>query len=233
MTASIGLSKFAKSANVPIIFITAQSINNDGVRALAAGASDFIEKPFAMDYLIAKIQLLLKEKAIPSSTMVEAGDFRLNSLTNTVKYKDVSVRLTPTEAIILKILFKSPHEIVSKKKFIKFLWENDQFINENILDVNISRLRQKLSQLDDQKHIVTIRGKGYQMDKLKEAIKVSIPYIITYLILILIFAFFVYLYNLKWVLVLAFVQFTWPFGLLLIFVAEYRYFLRQKKATPS
>ena len=148
--------------NVPIIFITAQSINNDGVRALAAGASDFIEKPFAMDYLIAKIQLLLKEKAIPSSTMVEAGDFRLNSLTNTVKYKDVSVRLTPTEAIILKILFKSPHEIVSKKKFIKFLWENDQFINENILEVNISRLRQKLSQLDDRKHIMTIRGKGYQ-----------------------------------------------------------------------
>lgn len=147
--------------NVPIIFITAQSINNDGVRALAAGASDFIEKPFAMDYLIAKIQLLLKEKAIPSSTMV-AGDFRLNSLTNTVKYKDVSVRLTPTEAIILKILFRSPHEVVSKKKFIKFLWENDQFINENILEVNISRLRQKLSQLDDQKHIVTIRGKGYQ-----------------------------------------------------------------------
>src|SRR5699024_5041641 len=63
--------------NAPIIFLTAQSINNDGVRALAAGASDFIEKPFAMDYLIAKIQLLLKEKAIPSSTMVEAGDFRL------------------------------------------------------------------------------------------------------------------------------------------------------------
>lgn len=148
--------------NAPIIFLTAQSINNDGVRALAAGASDFIEKPFAMDYLIAKIQLLLKEKAIPSSTMVEAGDFRLNSLTNTIKYKDVSVRLTPTEAIILKILFKSPYEIASKKKFIKFLWENDQFINENILEVNISRLRQKLSQLDDQKHIVTIRGKGYQ-----------------------------------------------------------------------
>ena len=148
--------------NAPIIFLTAQSINNDGVRALAAGASDFIEKPFAMDYLIAKIQLLLKEKAIPSSTMVEAGDFRLNSLTNTIKYKDVSVRLTPTEAIILKILFKSPYEIVSKKKFVKFLWENDQFINENILEVNISRLRQKLSQLDDQKHIVTIRGKGYQ-----------------------------------------------------------------------
>ena len=143
--------------NAPIIFLTAQSINNDGVRALAAAASDFIEKPFAMDYLIAKIQLLLKEKAIPSSTMVEAGDFRLNSLTNTVKYKDVSVRLTPNEAIILKILFKSPHEFVSKKKFVKFLWENDQFINENILEVNISRLRQKLSRLDDQKHIVTIR----------------------------------------------------------------------------
>src|SRR5699024_5461316 len=147
--------------NVPIIFITAQSINNDGVRALVAGASDFIEKPFAMDYLIAKIQLLLKENPA-SSTSITVDDFQLNSLTNTVKHKDTSIRLTPTEAIILKILFRSPHEVIYKKKFIKFLWENDQFINENILEVNISRLRQKLSQLDDRKHIMTIRGKGYQ-----------------------------------------------------------------------
>lgn len=147
--------------NAPIIFLTAQSINNDGVRALAAGANDFIEKPFAMDYLIAKIQLLLKENPA-SSTSITVDDFQLNSLTNTVKHKDTSIRLTPTEAIILKILFRSPHEVVSKKKFIKFLWENDQFINENILEVNISRLRQKLSQLDDRKHIMTIRGKGYQ-----------------------------------------------------------------------
>ena len=147
--------------NAPIIFLTAQNINNDGVRALAAGANDFIEKPFAMDYLIAKIQLLLKENPA-SSTSITVNDFQLNSLTNTVKHKDTSIRLTPTEAIILKILFRSPHEVVSKKKFIKFLWENDQFINENILEVNISRLRQKLSQLDDRKHIMTIRGKGYQ-----------------------------------------------------------------------
>lgn len=147
--------------NAPIIFLTAQNINNDGVRALAAGANDFIEKPFAMDYLIAKIQLLLKENPA-SSTSITVDDFQLNSLTNTVKHKDTSIRLTPTEAIILKILFRSPHEVVSKKKFIKFLWENDQFINENILEVNISRLRQKLSQLDDRKHIMTIRGKGYQ-----------------------------------------------------------------------
>lgn len=148
--------------NAPIIFLTAQSINNDGVRALAAGANDFIEKPFAMDYLIAKIQLLLKENTASSTTTITVDGFQLNSLTNTVKHKDNSIRLTPTEAIILKILFKNPHEIVPKKKFIKFLWENDQFINENILEVNISRLRQKLSQLDDRKHIMTIRGKGYQ-----------------------------------------------------------------------
>ena len=148
--------------NAPIIFLTAQSVNSDGVRALAAGANDFIEKPFAMDYLIAKIQLLLKENPASTTTTITVDDFQLNSLTNTVKHKDTSIRLTPTEAIILKILFKSPHEIVSKKKFIKFLWDNDQFINENILEVNISRLRQKLSQLDDRKHIMTIRGKGYQ-----------------------------------------------------------------------
>ena len=108
--------------NVPIIFLTAQKTNNDGVRALTAGANDFIEKPFAMDYLIAKIQLLLKENPA-SSTSITVDDFQLNSLTNTVKHKDTSIRLTPTEAIILKILFRSPHEVVSKKKFISFINE--------------------------------------------------------------------------------------------------------------
>lgn len=149
-------------SNVPIIFLTAQSIDNDGVRALAAGANDFIEKPFTMDYLIAKIRLLLKESVNWSPTTITVNNFQFNSLTNILKFKDTLVRLTPTEAIILKILFNNPREIISKKRFIELLWGNDQFINENILEVNISRLRQKLSQLDDQKHIVTIRGKGYQ-----------------------------------------------------------------------
>lgn len=67
------------------------------------------------------------------------------------------------------------------------------------------------------------------MDKLREAIKVSIPYIITYLVLILVFVFFVYLYNLKLALILAFVQFTWPFGVAIVLIAEYRYFYVRKK----
>ena len=67
------------------------------------------------------------------------------------------------------------------------------------------------------------------MDKLIEAVKVSIPYIITYLVLILVFAFFVYLYNLKLALILAFIQFTWPFGVAIVLIAEYRYFYVRKK----
>ena len=67
------------------------------------------------------------------------------------------------------------------------------------------------------------------MDKLIETVKVSIPYIITYLVLILVFAFFVYLYNLKLALILAFIQFTWPFGVAIVLIAEYRYFYVRKK----
>lgn len=157
--------KIRQISNSPIIFLTAQSINGEGVRALNVGANDFIEKPFTMDYLITKIRLLLKESTKDSSVILTVDDFQLNSLTNSLKFKNLTVRLTPTETIILKILFNNPHKIVSKKAFIKFLWENEQFINENILEVNISRLRHKLSQLDDEKHIVTIRGKGYQWIK--------------------------------------------------------------------
>ncbi len=88
------IEQIRQITNAPIIFLTAQSINNDGVRALAAGANDFIEKPFAMDYLIAKIQLLLKENPA-SSTSITVDDFQLNSLTNTVKHKDTSIRFQP------------------------------------------------------------------------------------------------------------------------------------------
>lgn len=157
--------KIRQISNSPIIFLTAQSINDEGVRALNSGANDFIEKPFTMDYLIAKIRLLLKEATKDSSVILTVDEFQLNSLTNNLKFKNSTVRLTPTETIILKILFNNPHKIVSKKKFIRSLWENEQFVNENILEVNISRLRHKLSLLNDQKHIVTVRGKGYQWIK--------------------------------------------------------------------
>lgn len=157
--------KIRQISNSPIIFLTAQSINDEGVRALNSGANDFIEKPFAMDYLIAKIQLLLKETTKNSSVTLTVDEFQLNSLTNNLKFKNSTVRLTPTETVILKILFNNPHKIVSKKEFIRSLWENEQFVNENILEVNISRLRHKLSLLNNQKHIVTVRGKGYQWIK--------------------------------------------------------------------
>lgn len=157
--------KIRQISNSPIIFLTAQSINDEGVRALNSGANDFIEKPFAMDYLIAKIQLLLKETTKNSSVILTVDEFQLNSLTNNLKFKNSTVRLTPTETVILKILFNNPHKIVSKKEFIRSLWENEQFVNENILEVNISRLRHKLSLLNNQKHIVTVRGKGYQWIK--------------------------------------------------------------------
>lgn len=157
--------KIRQISNSPIIFLTAQSINDEGVRALNSGANDFIEKPFAMDYLIAKIQLLLKETTKNSSVILTVNEFQLNSLTNNLKFKNSTVRLTPTETVILKILFNNTHKIVSKKEFIRSLWENEQFVNENILEVNISRLRHKLSLLNNQKHIVTVRGKGYQWIK--------------------------------------------------------------------
>lgn len=153
--------KIREISNSPIIFLTAQNINNEGVRALDLGANDFIEKPFTTDYLIAKIRLLLNSST-DNSTILTVNKFQLNTLTCNIKSDGVSIKLTPTETIILKILFHKPHQIISKNQFIKFLWENEQFINENILEVNISRLRKKLMQLDEGEHIVTIRGKGYQ-----------------------------------------------------------------------
>ncbi|WP_290033300.1 response regulator [Ligilactobacillus cholophilus] len=108
-------------SNIPIIFLTAQNINSEGTRALAVGANDFIEKPFSMDYLIAKINLLVKEKDDLTNSRFVVGDFHLNFLTNTLKLKDNTLHLTTTETIILRILFNSSEKIISRKEIIKQL----------------------------------------------------------------------------------------------------------------
>ena len=152
-------------SQVPIIFISAADFDQNAVRALMIGADDYLVKPFAMDLLTAKVQAVLRRVNAVQEKSLEKFGCELNLLTNDLDFQGESVRLTPTEGLIMKLLMLNANQTVSKKKLISALWQGNNFIDENVLNVNLSRLRGKLSTLEGPLQITTVRGQGYRLEE--------------------------------------------------------------------
>lgn len=152
-------------SKVPIIFISASAMDPNLVIAIKTGADDYIVKPFSMNVLLAKMQALLRRTAdystIPQG--IQFGDYQLNAMTNILGNASQQVKLTATESMILKLLIINMPQTVSKQQLLELIWQNGAFIDQNILMVNMSRLRDKLAQLGLRENIVTERGKGYRL----------------------------------------------------------------------
>lgn len=152
-------------SDVPVIFVSAADMDPNAVRAIATGADDYIVKPFSLNVLISKIQAVLrrtKRETITVETLAYE-DYRLNILTNELTHQDSAVKLTPTEATILKILFLNSGKLVTKQQLMQNIWQGGLFIEDGVLNVNISRLREKLAQVGLRDRLVTERGRGYRL----------------------------------------------------------------------
>ncbi|MCO6183615.1 response regulator transcription factor [Leuconostoc fallax] len=152
-------------SKVPIIFISASAMDPNLVIAIKTGADDYIVKPFSMNVLLAKMQALLR-RTVDYSTIpqgIQFGDYQLNAMTNILGNASQQVKLTATESMILKLLIINMPQTVSKQQLLELIWQNGAFIDQNILMVNMSRLRDKLAQLGLRENIVTERGKGYRL----------------------------------------------------------------------
>lgn len=151
-------------SKVPIIFLSSRDHPMDMVMAMNLGADDYVQKPFHMDVLLAKVQAILRrtytyEEA--SSDVIEWNQALIDLKRGGI-YKDgLTIELTKNEFFILTVLVKSNNEIVSRHELMKMLWDDDQFINDNTLTANMTRLRQKLSALNLDNGIVTKKGLGY------------------------------------------------------------------------
>lgn len=160
------LTKLRYLTSVPIFVVSAAEVDLNGVRAITLGADDYIEKPFNIEMLIAKIGVMLnRSKGINLTTrLIEVDDISLDTMTSDLRYlkNNAHVKLTQTEMIILKLLLININNTLSKKEIISGLWDGNQFINENVLNVNISRLRTKLESLGIADRLITERGRGYR-----------------------------------------------------------------------
>ncbi|PKK40678.1 hypothetical protein ABB02_00011 [Clostridiaceae bacterium JG1575] len=152
-----------KSSQVPILFLSSRSDNIDIVTAIQMGADDFIPKPFSMSVAVAKIQAILRRTYDfgQQELRYTYGGVTLRPEEMVVDYEGAREALTRTECRILLSLFEHKGTWVSRETLCMNLWDSDEFIDDNTLSVNLSRLRRKLLNLGLEGFIDTKKGVGY------------------------------------------------------------------------
>lgn len=153
-----------RSTKAPIIVISAADIDSNIMHAIAAGADDYIMKPFSTAVLLAKVQALLRRsQQVVDNDLLNWGRNSLNSLTNKLTTPTKVIQLSPTEAALLGVLINHLGHTVAKKDILELLWQGGKFLNDNTLSVNVSRLRSKLSVAGLDRCLRTERGLGYRL----------------------------------------------------------------------
>lgn len=152
-------------SKVPIIFLSSVSDNMNIVMAMNMGADDFIPKPFDLEVLTAKVQALLRRSYdfAGSSSMLEHKGMLLNLSDATLLYQEQKVELTKNELKILQTLIENKTQVVTRETLMTRLWESDMYVDENMLSVNVNRLRKKLTSIGLEDSILTKKGIGYQI----------------------------------------------------------------------
>lgn len=150
-------------SQVPIIFISSASDDMNLVMAVNMGADDFLAKPFKLEVVMAKIQALLRRTYAfgEQKTVLRVGDAVLNPGDGTLDVGSRKVELTKNELRILNMLMERKGTVVSRDDMIRQLWEHEDFIDDNTLTVNVTRLRRKLEGVGLSGFIETKKGLGY------------------------------------------------------------------------
>ena len=154
-----------KESEVPIIFISSTSENMNIVMAMNMGADDFINKPFDLTVLTAKLQAILRRTYSFNKTqnVLNYQSLTLDLLKGVISYHEDSIELTKTELKIMQILFEHAGQIVSRDTIMEALWQSEAFVDDNTLSVNINRLRKKLDAFSLPQLIHTKKGIVYQL----------------------------------------------------------------------
>ena len=152
-----------KVSNVPIIMVTSRNNEIDELMSLYGGADQYVTKPYNIQILLDKITGLLKRNKNTGTNIekIDCNGFILNIAERTIEKDNRKIELTKNEYSILYYLSIHMGKVVSRDEIMDYLWESEEFIDDNTLNVNISRLRAKLEELGLIDKIETRRGQGY------------------------------------------------------------------------
>jgi len=162
--------KIRQESNIPIIFISARDSGMDQVMALESGADDYITKPFHFDVVIAKIRSHIRRAFGDYAPKVEEKIVEVDSLKFyperlEIEFNNEKLIITKREGILLEYLMEKYPKVISRDFLLEKIWDDIEFVEENTLSVNISRIRKRLQSLGIDNGIETIRGAGYRLNK--------------------------------------------------------------------
>jgi two-component system OmpR family response regulator len=151
-----------EKVNTPVIILSAKDSIDDRVKGLQTGGDDYLTKPFAFSELLARVQALIRRAGgISEPTQLNVGDLSINLLTREVTRGGRKIELQPLEFSLLEYLVRNKGRIVSKTMIMEHVWDYNFDPQTNVVEVRISRLRDKIDRGVDKKLIHTVRGVGY------------------------------------------------------------------------
>ena len=158
-------SKIRTKSNIPIIFVTSRNNSMDELKGIMLGGDDYIEKPYNVPILLARIQNLLNRtyQKENKESKIEYKGVVLDILKSTIKYQEQEIELTKTEIKTLYFLLQNKDIIVPRADIINYLWDNEVYADDNSLSVIITRIREKIKELGIDNFIETKRGQGYKL----------------------------------------------------------------------
>ena len=158
-------SKIRSKSKVPIIFVTSRNNSMDELKGIMLGGDDYIEKPYNVPILLARIQSLLNRiyASENKESILEYKGIELNLLKSTVRFEGKELELTKNEVKTLHYFFSNKDKIIARADIIDFLWDNGVYADDNSLSVIVTRLRDKLKYIGIDDLIETRRGQGYKI----------------------------------------------------------------------
>lgn len=156
-----------KGIETPIILLTARNELGDRVQGLSMGADDYLAKPFYVEELVARIQALLRRREGTQQHLIRVGSISLDCMSRRIYCHENFVELTAREFSLLEYLMRSPNQVFTRGQILEHVWGYDFDPSTNVVDVCIKRIRHKLLDLSDSRHvnvtIESIRGTGYRL----------------------------------------------------------------------
>ena len=160
MNGELLLKEFRKHSNLPVIMVTSRNSETDEVLSMSYGADDYITKPYNPTILLLRIANLLK-RASEKGENYKYKDLTISPEKGLLSNGTSEILLTKNEMIIFSYLLLHPNRIVTRDELMTTLWNNNEYINDNALTVNISRLRAKLKEIGHEEAIETRKNQGY------------------------------------------------------------------------
>jgi two-component system OmpR family response regulator len=148
----------------PVLMLTARDAVSDKVRALDAGADDYLTKPFALEELSARVRALGRRANEPRASVMEAGDLRLDLVRRAAWRGERRIELSAREFALLAYLMRHPDQVLTRSQVLDAVWEYDFDPGSNVVDVYIRYLRRKIDEPGKPSLIATHRGAGYRFE---------------------------------------------------------------------